>query len=222
MIELLDYDIFHTQEGVRKDDQLCNIFENQDHVHTQEELMRVTNRPDYTDCKFTINGFAEEHNEISKTKKIYVKNKAGKSFPKTVPKTISDNLKEKTYIKFGEMCSICFEPIISRKNAMITQCKHAFHKNCLKDWFLCCIRIQDNERLDSVIWNYVFDVFEKCVCPLCRGDTGMHDLEGECTIGDDVYNYKGERELVDKYHLMYRCCPITKFIYKGKWQKIWQ
>lgn len=45
MIEILDYDIFHTQEGVRKDYQLCNIVNDDDfvihHMNTTGEVMCI-------------------------------------------------------------------------------------------------------------------------------------------------------------------------------------
>tara|TARA_Y100000389_G_C17331052_1_gene448112 strand:+ start:247 stop:879 length:633 start_codon:yes stop_codon:yes gene_type:complete len=210
MIELLDYDIFHTHEAVYKSDQLCNLVNDEEFdIELGIEM-----------CLFTEVGNAE-YFYIDKTKTIYVKNESGnqktsETSEKTVPKTITENLKLKTYSKFGQMCSICYEPIISRQNAMILKCGHSFHKNCVKDWFLSCIRSQDDERLN----NSDLDICKQCVCPLCRGMCSM--LHGECDIGNDRYNYKGERELVDKYHLMYTCPMVDKLFSDKKWIKVYK
>jgi len=53
-----------------------------------------------------------------------------------IPSAIGDpfipcNLQRKCYIKPGEMCSICLDPIIKKSNAFITWCGHPFHKKCL-------------------------------------------------------------------------------------------
>ena len=86
MIEILDYDIFHTQEGARKEYQLCNIVNDDEfdihHMITTGEVR----------CIFTETGYPEEEYNISKTKEIYVRNKSGKMVYKMVPKTIIENL----------------------------------------------------------------------------------------------------------------------------------
>lgn len=207
MIELLDYNIFQTDEAVYKSNQLCNI--------VNDEEFDIELGIGLESCLFTEVGNAEDF-YIDKTKTIYVKKKSGKTVAKTVPKTITENLKIKTYLKFGDMCSICYEPIVSRQNAMILKCGHSFHKNCLKDWFLSCIRSQDDERLE----NSDLDVWKQCVCPLCRGMSSI--WYGECIIGNDRYNYKGERELVDKYHLMYTCPMVDKLFSDEKWIKVYK
>lgn len=205
MIELLDYDIFHIQEGIRKDSQLCNIVN--DEEFASEHMKNIGD----TWCLFTFGGNCEKVDTVSKTKEIPIKRKSGRLFWKTIPKTITDNLKEKTYIKSGQMCPICYEPILSRKNSMILNCGHVFHKHCLQDWFLTCMRSYDNIIYDVSIWR-------ECVCPLCRGDPGEYcgDDNHDCCIGNDSYNYKGERELADKYHLIYTCYPIHKWRRENK------
>ena len=49
---------------------------------------------------------------------------------------IYDNLKIKHYIKFGEECSICYEPIFTKKSAYLTPCGHPFHALCIHKWNL--------------------------------------------------------------------------------------
>jgi hypothetical protein len=53
-----------------------------------------------------------------------------------IPLTIGDqysrcNLKIKCYVKSGEECPICYDTIITKTSAFITNCGHAFHKKCL-------------------------------------------------------------------------------------------
>lgn len=53
-----------------------------------------------------------------------------------LPFTIGDQymyceFKTKCYIKPGEECPICYEEIITKSSAFITNCGHAYHKKCL-------------------------------------------------------------------------------------------
>jgi len=41
------------------------------------------------------------------------------------------NLNRKCYIRPGEECSICLEPIMKKSEAYLTYCGHSFHKNCI-------------------------------------------------------------------------------------------
>jgi len=71
----------------------------------------------------------------------------------------SKNIKRKTYkkrnfIKGGENeeCSICHEPLdTSSQNITLENCKHTFHKSCLKKWV-------DERKLTA----------RELTCPLCR------------------------------------------------------
>ncbi len=72
-------------------------------------------------------------------------------------KDIYNNLKIKHYIKFGEECSICYEPIYSKPNAFLTDCGHCFHKTCISKW----ISIQNFNR----------------DCPICRQNIGFTDFD---------------------------------------------
>ena len=71
--------------------------------------------------------------------------------------TIHDYLKTKHYIKFGEECSICYEPIYSKPNAFLTDCGHCFHKTCMTKWLI-------STSLNGS-------------CPICRQDVGLFDFE---------------------------------------------
>jgi hypothetical protein len=58
------------------------------------------------------------------------------------------SLKNKSYIKLGEECSICFEPIFFHSHSFLGDCGHAFHRKCIYQW----------EEAS----------FLTCLCPLCR------------------------------------------------------
>ena len=68
-------------------------------------------------------------------------------------KTLKENLKQRHYIKIGEKCIICFEPIYKKNDAFLTDCGHYFHNSCVKK----CYEIN-------------FKQVSKC--PLCRQDVG--------------------------------------------------
>jgi len=44
---------------------------------------------------------------------------------------VSCEFRVKCYIKAGEECPICYEPIMTKYTAYLTNCGHAFHKQCL-------------------------------------------------------------------------------------------
>lgn len=65
----------------------------------------------------------------------------------------------KFYIRPGnDDCSICLEKIMMKKNAFITGCGHAFHRNCLFKYF----EIKQNQK-----------PFSTLRCPLCRCSLGL-------------------------------------------------
>ena len=68
------------------------------------------------------------------------------------------NLDKKCYIKPGEECPICFEEIIHKSNAFITNCGHTFHKKCLNKYM--------HIKWLSTKWTSV------ARCPICRCSLG--------------------------------------------------
>jgi len=77
-----------------------------------------------------------------------------------LPITIGDqcvpcNFKRKVYIKPGEECSICLEPIIQKNNSYLTSCGHSFHK-------LCAFKAFESKANNR----------ESISCPLCRSNLG--------------------------------------------------
>ena len=84
--------------------------------------------------------------------------------PHILPKSILENLKIKHYIKIGEECPICFEPIFHKKNAFLTNCGHSFHYSCIRKYYLSTFFLSEGGIL----------------CPLCRGNAdtwGFDDLK---------------------------------------------
>ena len=73
------------------------------------------------------------------------------------------NLNRKCYIKPDEECPICFEKIIRKSNAFITNCGHTFHKKCLNKYI--------HIKWLSSKWTSV------ARCPMCRCSLGYPSFE---------------------------------------------
>ena len=71
-------------------------------------------------------------------------------------KNIYENLKIKKYMKIGEECSICLEPMFHKSNLYITDCGHSFHYTC----------VSTGLYMDHKYNGKDFD------CPICRQDIG--------------------------------------------------
>ncbi len=83
------------------------------------------------------------------------------------PLTIGDqyapcNLKVKCYIKPGDECPICYEPIMTKKSAFITNCGHHYHKKCIHKYM-------ETKWLSTA---YV----SVARCPMCRCSLGHPDI----------------------------------------------
>jgi hypothetical protein len=110
--------------------------------------------------------------EISKVKTLYLTLKNKRLFAK-FPKTVKENLKIKHYIKIGEECPLCYEAIWHKKNALLTDCGHAFHLSCIHSYEMANIY---NDK----------GVF----CPMCRCDMGLY--------GEIGYIYLNSENKLDK------------------------
>ena len=64
------------------------------------------------------------------------------------------NLKYKCYIRQGEECPICYDPIMVKSNAFLSNCGHQFHKSCLFEY----MKIKWRETEYTAMVN----------CPICR------------------------------------------------------
>ena len=69
--------------------------------------------------------------------------------------------KVKTYIKFGEECPICFDPIEHKKNAYLTGCGHSFHRKCL---------------FNTIQAKWETKPFSTIRCPMCRASLGYPEM----------------------------------------------
>lgn len=102
------------------------------------------------------------------------------------PFTIGDqfapcNLKVKCYIKPGQECPICYEQILTKNTAFITNCGHAFHKKCL---FKC----METKWLSG-------GYLSTTRCPLCRCSLGHPDMEQRYRSSYFSYNFENDNEL---------------------------
>lgn len=70
-------------------------------------------------------------------------------------------LNKKCYIRPGEDCPICYEPILTKTNAYLTECGHAFHKSCMSK----CIETK---------WLCKYD--GDFNCPICRHHLGYLEI----------------------------------------------
>jgi len=68
------------------------------------------------------------------------------------------NLNKKLYIKIGEDCPICYEKIIHKTHALLTNCGHAFHYECIQNYYNL-----DYNKLES--------------CPMCRQYTSNDNIK---------------------------------------------
>jgi hypothetical protein len=86
---------------------------------------------------------------------------------------IACRLNVKTYIKIGDECSVCLDPIFHKTDAYLTGCGHSFHKKCLCKVFKAKWEVKP---------------FSALKCPLCRAGLGCPDLFVR-------YNYESKNQL---------------------------
>ena len=102
---------------------------------------------------------------------------------KVKPFTIGDqntpcDVKIKCYIKPGEECPICYEEIMTKSSAFITNCGHPFHKKCLSKYI-------ESKWLS----------ISTARCPMCRCSLGDPDFIQRYRASYFFYNYKNDNEL---------------------------
>lgn len=97
----------------------------------------------------------------------------------------------KTYIKPGQECAICLDPIIRKSEAYLTGCGHGFHKLCATKMFHMQIQMNKTSSFR---------------CPMCRCNLGMpcipekynsfsFDKNGLDKL-EDFWNYFDYQELI--------------------------
>jgi hypothetical protein len=102
------------------------------------------------------------------------------------PFTIGDqdtpcDLKVKCYIKPGEECPICYDKIMTKSSAFITNCGHNYHKICLFKYIKC--------KWESS--NYL----STARCPMCRSSLGHPDFIQRYRSSYFNYHYKDDNQL---------------------------
>lgn len=100
-----------------------------------------------------------------------------------------DGHNKNVYIVEGSECPICYEPIVSHKNAYLTECNHAFHKTCLTKWY------EAKETKENSV-----------DCPMCRQDPGEFDwiLDGM------MFNKTNARFSLEDFEMYPSYIPIQK------------
>ena len=105
------------------------------------------------------------------------------------PFTIGDqetpcDFRIRCYIKPGDECPICYEPIIMKSSAFITNCGHHFHKKCLFKYI-------ETKWLSS---SYVSTVR----CPMCRCSLGDPDFVQRYRASYFSHNFHNNNIELDK------------------------
>ena len=151
------------------------------------------NRFIYNDCKHSGKSCPNQYgNECLCYLKEYV-------YPTTVgDPSLPCRFNVRQYIKIGEECPICIDPILYKTNAYLTGCGHAFHKKCLLKMF----ESKWSEKLYSVFH-----------CPMCRTSLGLPELDKRYNTDiaeDGSFNSLDELEnfWITKDYMM--CQPCSK------------
>jgi hypothetical protein len=109
---------------------------------------------------------------ITKVQHEFVRNRHGRMMRKEVPRTAAENLRVKQYIRWGEECPICMDPITTKKNAYLTECGHAYHKTCMSHM------MHHDYHTDNL------NETRRCgLCAVCR-----QCIDSDCT---DFWDYTG-------------------------------
>lgn len=112
-----------------------------------------------------------------------------------IPFTIGDqcvpcDIKIKCYIKFGEECPICYEQIVTKSTAFITNCGHSFHKKCLFKYI-------ETKWLST---SYTLTAS----CPMCRCSLGHPEFSQRYRSNYFSCNYRDDNGL-DKLEDFWLC-----------------
>jgi len=139
-----------------------------------------------------------------------------------LPNVIGDTefpcrLNVRIYIKHGEECSICLEPITSKSNAQLTSCGHPFHKTCLHKVF----QIKwASKRKTPCLLN----------CPMCRQRVIEPEFEKYDFYSDNAFdklenfwitkNFQTPKFCFSKKHyigMKASCTQCNEYRNTGKW-----
>jgi hypothetical protein len=165
---MTDYMMIHCSNGIGLLFEFCNKIKINTYALIDDNIFVDKNRKlsDISDGYMYDSNIAHEKNannlKILKNKDFYVKK----------------------YLIFGEECAICYENIITRKDAYILQCGHGFHYSCL----------EKNK-------NYSDDNY--CgKCPMCRHEYNLRYCHKNSTImhlGADEYIEPNYIDMLDDF-----------------------
>ena len=75
-------------------------------------------------------------------------------------KTTCINIKKK-YINQDDICCICLDYILSKKQIIQTKCKHKYHTVCLKKFIIISNNNNnDNNDIDEINENNIYNVYK--------------------------------------------------------------
>lgn len=171
-------------------------------MSTLEDVLHCTNerykiyQKDYDTCIYIL-PIVIGYERILKNYKYFIESPNKPYFEykcKKIP--IEETLKTKHYIRIGDECCICYDPMYFKSNTVLTNCGHGFHYKCLLNYFY------KNYN------NY-------SICPLCRQKVGNIDGIKEryyfnfsnnyIDILDDFYN-------IIESKIPKKCIPFYKNI----------
>ena len=84
--------------------------------------------------------------------------------------SISCRFSVKCYIRPGEECPVCLEKILLKKDSYLTDCGHAFHRQCL-------FQVLENKWKEKL-----FGILN---CPLCRCKLGFPEFSERYCFRDN-------------------------------------
>jgi len=138
---------------------------------TTDDIFSDYNKP----IKIKVSANFQGSNSICKTKLLDYDSDfcIYESYHRKVRKTIIENLQIKHYIKIGETCPICYDEIIHKNNAFLTDCGHAFHYDCIINYDF------KNSFTNTGIY-----------CPICRSDMGLYENLKDNDELNDLENFE--------------------------------
>lgn len=149
-VSVEEIDVLHDLEEERRQQRYMDIIgHTTDHMYLDDWSVEICRKVRDQHIEIVKFGFLTEQelalNRIESNHNMYKYN----------PKTRLYNV---PFIKIGEPCAICLEPMISRKNSYYTECGHKMHKTCITNYYNSTY----NNKKHGYSENW------KIRCPICR------------------------------------------------------
>ncbi len=164
---------------------------------TTDDIFSDYNKPLTTKISADFQGT----NKISKTQLLDYDSDfcIYESYNRKTRKSIIENLKIKHYIKIGENCPICYDEIIYKKNAFLTDCGHSFHYDCVINY----------DYSNSFNRHGIH-------CPICRSDMGIYDdLKDKFRYSKNSFDQLQDFEMNIKNKLPKVCFNLHRLKYNN-------